>query len=105
MLAHVYQHGAVAWPYETKRPAAEHLTRFSYRDETFGPAQQGTETAGLRLDIDCLIAVDRIHDRWCIQAGGVATREVAVPVRCPLHRRPHTIAGAQINVVAHPDPV
>src|SRR5579862_4989929 len=57
----------------------------------------------LRLDVDRLIAVDRIHDRRQVEASRIRTREARIPIRCPLHRRAYAIAIAEIDVVAHTD--
>ena len=80
-------------------------TRVDLRTEIMRLVQLSSddEAARLRLDVDRLVAVDRVHDHRQEQLGRVAAREPAVAVGGPLHRRAHTIAVAEIDVVAHAD--
>ena len=75
------------------RTAISRLVQFSSDDEA----------ARLRLDVDRLVAVDRVHDHRRIEPRRIAAREAAVAVRRPLHRRAHAVAVAEIDVVAHAD--
>ena len=59
--------------------------------------------ARLRLDVDGLIAVQRVHDGRQYQAGRIGAGEATVAVYRPLHRRAHTVAVAEVDVVAHAD--
>ncbi len=44
-----------------------------------------------------------VRDEGEVEALRVGGREPCVPVLVPLHRRPHAVAIAQVDVVAHPD--
>jgi hypothetical protein len=57
----------------------------------------------LRLDVDRLVAVDRVHDDREVQPRRIAAREPRVAVAAPLHRRADAVAVAEIDVVSHPD--
>ena len=57
----------------------------------------------LRLDVDRLVAVERVHDRRQHQPRRIGAREAAVAVGRPLHRRAHAVAVAEMDVVAHAD--
>ena len=63
VLADIGQHRAVGRADEGQRAAAEHLASTCARDQPLRPAQQRGQAARLRLDIDRLVAVDRVHDR------------------------------------------
>ncbi len=67
------------------------------------PVEQRMGIAGLGLDVDRLIAVERVHDRRQHQAGWVGAGEAAVAVDRPLHRGTDAIAIAQVDVVTHAD--
>ena len=57
----------------------------------------------LRLDVDRLVAVDRVLDRRQVELAGRGGGEPRVAVGRPLHRRTHSVAVAEPDVVAHPD--
>ena len=103
ILAQIDQYGAIGRAQERQVAAAEHRARPAHRDQSLHPAQQRRQAVRLRLDVDGLIAVHRIHDHRQEQLRGIAAREPAVAVRSPLHRRAHAVAVAQIDVVAHAD--
>ena len=67
VLPHVDQHRPVGRADEAQRAAPEHFAGLADRHQAFGPAQQRSEAPRLRLDVDGLIAVDRIHDRRRIE--------------------------------------
>ena len=50
-----------------------------------------------------LIAPYRVHDDRAVQLGRHGAGEAGVSVSVPLHRGAHTVAVAQIDVVAHAD--
>ena len=72
-------------------------------DHPAGPVQQRRRVLQLRLDVDALVAVDRVLDRGQVQLAGRGRGEAGVAVRGPLHRRAHAVAVAEPDVVAHPD--
>ena len=51
----------------------------------------------LRLDVDRLVAVDRVHDRRQVELLRIGAGEAAVAVGRPLHRRAHAVAVAEID--------
>lgn len=57
----------------------------------------------LRLHVDGVVAVERVHHRRQHQIRRVGTGETAVAVHRPLHGRAHTVAIAEEDVVAHAD--
>jgi hypothetical protein len=77
--------------------------RLAHSEHPPGPVQQGVLVAVLRLDIDRGEPVDRVHDRWQHEIFRIGARESAIAVGRPLHRRAHTVAVAQMDVVAHAD--
>ncbi len=103
ILPDIGQHAAVDRTDEGHGAAAERQCRLSHRDQPLGRAQQRRQAARLRLDIDRLVAIDRIHDGRGVEPGRVGAGEAAIAVRRPLHRRAHAIAVAEIDVVPHPD--
>ncbi len=103
ILAHIAQHRAVFRPDERHGAAAEGERGFADRDQPLGGREQRGETARLRLDIDGLIAIDRVHDGRRVKPRGIGAGEAAIAVRRPLHRRADAVAVAEIDIVAHPD--
>jgi len=67
------------------------------------PAQERVRLAELRLDVDGLEPVDRVHQRRQVELLEVGAREAAVAVAGPLHRRAHAVAVAEKDVVPHAD--
>ena len=67
------------------------------------PVQQRGGLAELGLDVDRLVAVDRVHDRRRVEPGEVGPREARIAVAGPLHRGADAIAVAKVDVVAHAD--
>ena len=57
----------------------------------------------LGLDVDRVVAVERVHHRWQHQVRWVGAGETAVAVHRPLHRRAYAVAVAEKDVVAHAD--
>ena len=57
--------------------------------------------AFLRFDVDSLIMVLVINDYREDQALRVAGGEAGVAVTAPLHRRAHSVAVTQIDIIAH----
>ena len=84
-------------------PSAKTGCCLAQRDEAVHPAQQRGRRAQLRLDVDRLVAVDRVHQRRQVELREVGAREAAVAVARPLHRRADAVAVAEVDVVAHPD--
>ena len=103
VLAQVREHLAVAGLEENERAAAERLEALADLDQAARPVEQRRRVARLRLDVDRLVAVHRVHDRRQVQLLRVGAREAGVAVRAPLHRRAHAVAVAEIDVVAHAD--
>ena len=102
-LPDIGEYRAVDRANEGHGAAAERQRRLSHRDQPLGGAEQRRQAARLRFDIDRLIAIDRIHDGRGVQPCGIGAGEAAIAVRRPLHRRPHAVAVAEIDVVAHAD--
>ena len=67
------------------------------------PVQQRARHALLGLDVDRLVAVDRIGHERRVERVDVGPAEAGVAVAGPLHRRAHAVAVAEVDVVAHPD--
>ena len=99
----VRQHLAVRTADELDRSAAEHAMLLAHRDEPLHPVEERKRIALLRLDVDRLVAVHRIHDRRREQARRVGAGEPGVAIAAPLHRRADAVAIAEVDVVAHPD--
>jgi hypothetical protein len=57
----------------------------------------------LSFDIHRLEVIFRVYYDRQIEALRVTPGKPGIPVRAPLHRRPHAVAVSQIDVVAHPD--
>ena len=72
-------------------------------DHPLHPVEQRGRRALLRLDVDRLVAVDRVHDRRREEPRRIGAREAGVAVAGPLHRRADAVAVAEIDVVAHAD--
>src|SRR3712207_6903659 len=51
------------------------------------------------LDIQALVAVNRVGDNRAVQPRTVGAREAGVAISGPLHRGTHAIAIAQIDIV------
>ena len=88
---------------EAQSAAAEGAPRATGRDQPLDPVQQRGGRATLRLDIDRLEPVHRIHDRRQIQTRRIRPRKPPVAIERPLHRRAHAVAIAQKDIVPHPD--
>ena len=103
IFANIGKDLAVARVDEGHRPAAERLVLLSHKDHPSHPVQERGRVLCLALDVDRLVAIDRIHDRRQIELLRLAAREPGVAIGRPLHRRAHAIAVAKIEVVAHAD--
>ncbi|VCU07348.1 hypothetical protein RHODGE_RHODGE_00450 [Rhodoplanes serenus] len=103
VLPQIGEHRAIGGAQDRHRATAEDLAGLAHRDHALHPVVERRGAARLRLHVDGLIAVDRIHDGRQIEPGRITTREAAVAIRGPLHRRAHAVAIAQIDVVAHAD--
>src|SRR5437588_8989337 len=57
--------------------------------------------ATLRFDVDCPVAIERIHEGWQYQLGGIGAGESTVAIWRPLHRCTHAVAIAKMDVVPH----
>ena len=85
------------------RAAAEDVELLPQAEHPPHPVQHRERRAVLRLDVDRLVAVDRVHDRRRVEPGRVGAREAAVAIAGPLHRRADAVAIAEVDVVAHAD--
>ena len=72
-------------------------------DHPAGPVQQRGGVLQLGLDVDALVAEDRVLDRRQVQPARGGVGEAGVAVRRPLHRGADPVAVAEPDVVAHPD--
>ncbi|MNI03048.1 hypothetical protein D3C73_559410 [compost metagenome] len=103
MLTQIGHDLAVARRQEPKRTTAESRVPVAQRQHAPGPVEQRMGVSPLRFDIHCLIAVERVHDRWQHETGRIALGKAAIAVRRPLHRGAHAVAVAEIDIVAHAD--
>ena len=103
ILAEVGEDLAVRGVEELEGPAAERLEPLPQRDHPPHPVQERGGLAELRLDVDRLVAVDRVHDRGRVEPGEVGPGETRVAVAGPLHRGADAVAVAEVDVVAHAD--
>ena len=99
----VGQNPAVARRKHFQRAAPERLRLLAHREHAPGPVQQRMRVAGLGFDVDREVAVLRVHDRRQHQAGRVGAGKASVAVDRPLHRRAHTVAVTEVDVIAHAD--
>src|SRR5688572_8282211 len=99
VLAQVSEDLAVARLEEREPPAPERAALAPDPEHALHPVEERAGIALLRLDVDRLVAVDRVHDRRQIEALRIRAREAGVAVRTPLHRRPHAVSVAKIDVV------
>ena len=83
--------------------AAEDRVALADGDQAPHPVEQRARVAPLRLDVDRLVAVDRVDDQRQVERLRVGAREAGVAVAVPLHRRAHAVAVAEVDVVAHAD--
>src|SRR5262249_59064846 len=63
--------------------------------------EDGMGIAGLGLDIDPAVPVERVHCGRQDQRRCIDTREAAVTIRRPLHWSAYAIAIAEMDVVSH----
>ena len=97
------QHLAVLRPQELERAAAERPMALPQGDEALHPRKQRVLVLRLRLDVDALVVVLGVGDDRQVEPLPVGAREARVAVGAPLHRRAHTVAIAEEDVVAHSD--
>ncbi len=95
------QHFAVFRVQELDRASRKGFVAFAQGDQASRPPEQRVRVALLRLHVDSGVVVFRIGDHRQIEALRVGQREPGVTVTAPLHRRAHTVAVAEIDVVAH----
>ena len=88
---------------ELHRSAPERLVALPLGDEPLHPPQQRPGAGLLRFDVDLLVVIFRIDDGGQEELLWIRFGEAGVSVGAPLHRRPHAIAVAEVDVVAHPD--
>ena len=103
ILSDVDENLAVPRREELDRPPAERLELLPQRDEAAHPVEERRRLALLGLDVDRLIAEHRVDDGRRVEPVEVGAGETGVAVAGPLHRGPHAVAVAQIDVVAHAD--
>ena len=103
VFAQVGEDLAVGGLEEAEGAAPERRVLLPDRDHPPHPVQQRGGGARLRLDVDRLVAVDRVHDGREVEPLRVGLGEARVPVGAPLHRRPDAVPVAEVDVVAHAD--
>ena len=86
---------------ELDRAAAEDDVLLAERDQPLHPVEERERRSFLGLDVDRGEAVDGIGDDRREEPRAVGAREAGVAVARPLHRRPHRVAVAEVDVVAH----
>src|ERR671916_3523468 len=75
VLPQVGEDLAVAWVQKLKGSPPEGLVRLADGYDPLHPVQERARAAPLRLDVDRLVAVDRVHDGWQVQACRVRPGE------------------------------
>ena len=100
-LAHIGEHGRVVGREDLERAGGELRVLVAHRQHAPQPVEERGGVPLLRLDVDGLVAVDRVHQRGQVELGEVGAGETAVAVGRPLHRRAHAVAVAEVDVVAH----
>ena len=100
---HVGQHRRVGAAEIGELAERESRVLLADLDHPPGPVQQRGGGVDLRLDVDGLESVDRVHDGRQVQPGRVAPGEAGVAVGGPLHRRADAVPVAEPDVVAHAD--
>jgi len=83
--------------------AAERGILLAQRDHPLGPPQERARVALLVFDVDRFVVVLRVDHGRQEQALRVRSREPGVAVGAPLHRRAHTVAVTEVDVVPHSD--
>ena len=86
-----------------ERAASEAPVALAQRDQAPHPPQQRVRVVLLGLHVDGLVVVLGIDHHGQVQPLGIRPRESGVAVGAPLHRRPHAVAVAEVDVVAHAD--
>jgi hypothetical protein len=71
---------AIVRAQEGRTTASKHLVLLSEGNRAFHPPQEGCTIAFLALDIDCLVAIHRIHDNREIQLLRVGSRKPGITV-------------------------
>ena len=84
-------------------PAAQGRIAPAQGDQPLHPPQQRRRILLLRLDVHRGVEILGVDDDRRIEALRVGSRKAGVAVGAPLHRRPHAVAVAEIDVVAHAD--
>ena len=103
VLAGVRQDSGVGAAEVGERTEPERRVPAAGVDHPAGPVQQRRGVLELRLDVDALVAGDRVLDQRQVEPAGRGRREAGVAVGSPLHRRPDAVAVTEPDVVAHPD--
>ena len=103
MLPQIGKDLAVAGIDKGERAAAESAMPLAHADYPLHPIEQRTRAMLLSLHVDGLVPEDRVLDRRKVKSLRISSRESAVAIDRPLHRRPDAVAIAQENVVAHAD--
>ncbi len=102
-VAEVREHVVVVGVEELDAPPPERTEPLPQGDQLAGPPQEGRGAPLLDLHVDVLVVVGRVDHRRQVQALWVRVGEAGVAVGRPLHRRPHAVPVAQVDVVAHAD--
>src|SRR5205085_6451302 len=79
---------------ELHRAAPEDVMSLAQLNNRAHPIKQRRIVTALRFDVDRLITVNRICDRWKIESFRVGERKTSVAITRPLHRRAHAVAVA-----------
>ena len=102
-FAHESQHRRVGTAQFLERPDGECIVSTTHRKHHPGEVEQRRRSIALRLDVDRLIAINRVLAGRQVEAAWVCGGESGVAVRCPLHRGAHAVAIPQPDHVAHAD--
>src|SRR5437764_797882 len=92
-----------SWPGPWRSPPNRPQPRASRRRAPPRPREQRPGITLLGLDVERFIMVFGIEDDRQEERLGAGPGEARVLIRAPLHRRPHTIAVAQKNIITHGD--
>ncbi|MCY1412369.1 hypothetical protein D9M71_277720 [compost metagenome] len=103
VLADIRQDAPVARRQHGQAATAEGLLLLTHGEQAAIPVEQRMGVARLGLDVDGQVAVERVHDRRQYQARRVSPGKATVAVDRPLRGRAHTVAIAQVDIVAHAD--
>jgi len=84
-----------------ERAGSELGVLVAHKEHAPQPVEERRGVPLFRLDVDSLVAVDRVHQRWQVKLREVGSGEAGISVGRPLHRRADAIAVAEVDVVTH----